>query len=86
MMTYTREPKAARPVLVIEGKRQKDGVLVNLYITRHHDTYYTTWYIEEEVIYRHQYSGKNIELLRDEIDELRAGLLESHEAGEGIPQ
>lgn len=85
-MTYTREPKAARPVLVIEGKRPTDGVLVNLYVTRHNDTYYTTWYIEEEVIYRHQYSGKNVDTLREQIAELRAGLPAYKEAGQGIPR
>ena len=81
MMRYTRAPKAARPVYVVEGERETDGRTVGIYVEQHNDTLYAEWSIDREVVYRHQAGGKNRAVLIAQLVEVRDGLPDAREAG-----
>ena len=81
MMRYTKPPKAARPVYVVEGERDTDGRTVGVYVEQYNDTLYAEWSISHEVVYRHQATGKNRAVLIAQLTEIRTGLSSPREAG-----
>jgi len=78
-MQYTRIPETAVFDLRLTGTNDA-GNACEVLVKHRGDTRYAEFILDGEVVYRRQYSGRNLAKLEIELQELRDGLHGLHEA------
>ena len=81
MMQYTRRPKGSEFVYKVAGTAPTDGTPIAIEVYYQAEVYYTEWLMDGAVVYRRQFSGRNVTVLRAQLLEVRAGANDMREAG-----